>query len=224
MQDVHTGCLPSAGAHMFPPTLPPPAGHACLARPPSGRPPPWGIRRRGLNPPLENPHAQAASRHPGPCHEESQPVAVRTAHERQPGEHHAPGDRRLVRAGGSRCDSRLLYRARESPGRAAQRPRRAVHRGLHAIGAAGLRVEQPVSGQGHRHGARGPARPVLPRGRPTLLRLRARLHRSRCRRRHAAGLSAAPSVRAHLSAAKQPLELPTLRERWKYLNNAKTIT
>ncbi len=80
-------------------------------------------------------------------------------------------------AAGPRRHARLLHRARGPGRRAAARRRPPLHRRVHPVGAARLRAEQPVPPAGRRHRARRPARALLSRGRPQVLRLRARLHR-----------------------------------------------
>ena len=74
--------------------------------------------RQGHYPaPKEGRHEAITDRHSRPRHQEPQSIAVRPRHERQPGQHHAPGARRLVRAGRTRRQLRLLHRLRGSPRR-----------------------------------------------------------------------------------------------------------
>ncbi len=67
------------------------------------------------------------------------------------------------------------------------------------------------------HGAGRPPRPLLPGGRQQVLRLRARLHRPEHHRRGVPGVRPAPAGRAARRGGPQPLELPTLEERWKFV-------
>ncbi len=99
----------------------------------------------------------------------------------------------MVSAAGSRRAVRVLHRARGPARRAAQRPRPALHRSVHPVGPAGLRPQQPVPQSGGGHGAGRSSRPVLPRGRGQVLRLRARVHRPPGHRGRPGGLQPPPA-------------------------------
>ena len=122
------------------------------------------------------------------------------------------------RTGRARCPIRLLHRARESARANCRRSGHAVHRRVHAIGAAGLRHQQPVPQSRGRDRAGWPACPLLSRGCRSVLRLR-RLASPTSRSSRTSwptARSIVPSGR-QLSAATQPAELPTLEERWKFV-------
>ena len=104
---------------------------------------------------------------------------------------------------------RLLHGLRGPARGAAARPRPALHRRLHPVGAARLRAEQPVPAARRRHRARRPARALLSRGRAQVLRLRARLHRPQPSSPTCCA-TAQPHrpVGVHMAAAAQPAELP----------------
>ena len=87
-------------------------------------------------------HAPTSNRHSRSCHQKPQSFAVRPGNERQPGQHHAPGDRRLVRAGGARGSAGVLHRAWRTCWRSCPASRSRLHRRLHPVGAAGLCAEQ----------------------------------------------------------------------------------
>ena len=69
----------------------------------------------------------------------------------------------------------------------------ALHRRLHRGGAARLRAEQPLPAAGRDHRARRAPRPLLSRGCPALLRLRAGIHRPAGAGRGARGVRALPA-------------------------------